>query len=243
MIVILTVLLLSIVLILLIIHQCKDKFIDNKNIIYTHNINILKNNLKNKKNAYFFGKGPTFKIINKKSNDDFFVCINDSINYINQCDLLVINDIETYNRINPDKYKNLKYILTPYYPHTKGYPNKNLDYKYIFNKIYPNFNGYIIIYNLKTGFSNHKNFINLYTANNGGLNALELLLYYIKNIKNYNFYGIGIVKGNGYSYFFVKNNEYLKKKGNEEYNDSRILSIKNNIIKLCTKYNVNYKLN
>ena len=220
-----------------------ETFLNNKNLIFIHNINILQNNLKKKKNAYFFGKGPTFKIINKKNNDDFFVCINDSINYINQCDLLVINDIETYNRINPEKYKNLKYILTPYYPHTNNSPKKNLDYKYIFNKIYPNFNGYIIIYNLKTGFSNHKNFINLYTANSGALNSLELLLYYIKNIKNYNFYGIGIIKGNGYSSYFSKNNEYIKKKGNQEYNDSRILSIKNNIIKLCRKYHVHYKLN
>ena len=63
------------------------------------------------KKAVIFGKGPTLTFIDKNENENvFFVCINNTINYIKKCDLLVCNDIESFDDIELENLKNCKNI-------------------------------------------------------------------------------------------------------------------------------------
>ena len=248
-IIILLIILIFIILIFYLINSNYNYIFNQNNrfqIINKNNINnLFINKMKYKNEAFFFGKGPTFKKIKKTNNKQLFVCVNDSINFIEDCDLLVINDIESFNKINTKKLETLKYLLVPYYPHSKNIPSKNISYKNIFKYIIPHFKGKIIIYNLKSGYINHEEYINLYTFSSGSLNSLELVLYYLKNINKIQFYGIGVSNNKGYSTLFVKKNEKDFKGRNygTEYDNKRILNIKNDITTLCNKYNVSYNLN
>ena len=77
-------------------------------IINKENINSVTEYFKNKTTAAIFGKGPSFKQIKKKNDNELFVCINTSINYIDGCDILVANDFESYTNVKPEKLKDLK---------------------------------------------------------------------------------------------------------------------------------------
>ena len=142
-----------------------------------------------------FGKGPTFCNPIKEDNQ-IHVCVNDSINEISEPDVLVFNDFETYKKLNPEKIKKVKVIVTPYFLHYEGLKKrflwsdlKNLmDYKNIW---FP--------YNLKTSppVYGYPNFDSALTSSN---TAVEwLVLMGVKKIKTY-----GIGTKSGYSNLFVR---------------------------------------
>jgi len=149
---------------------------------------------KNKK-IVIFGKGPTFKIREKKE-DEIYVCINDSINFVENPDIIVFNDIEAINKIKLNKLINLKKIVIPFYPHVKGYPNVNITHIDIKETLKDCFNGEYYVYNLKSskpekGF----NIFNSYLTSSN--TAAEWAIK--EGYKEIITYGIG---GNGYNELF-----------------------------------------
>jgi len=150
-----------------------------------------------------------------------------------------MNDIETYDKINKNNLKNVKLILTPVYPHYfTGKPNKDISIDYVLDKFKDKFNGKIVFYNLRSSEPVDE-YINLNAKLTSANNAVEFILNYFTNIKEIDFYGIGITNENGYSDIFENN----KKKSLKLYNKKRILLIRNNIEKLCNNKNVNYNFN
>jgi len=207
-------------------------------IVYKNNIYDIPY-LNNYNKAVIFGKGPSFKSLKKTNNNTLFVCINDTINYIDDADILAMNDIITYDKINNNNLKNVKLILTPVYPHDiTEKPNKYISVDYVLNKFKNIFNGKIVFYNLKSSPSVDK-YINLDTEITSANNAVEFILNYFTNIKEIEFYGIGIIDGKGYSSIFDKN----KKKSLKLYNKKQISNIRNNIQKLCNNKNIYYNFN
>lgn len=216
----------------------KEKFY-NDMIVYKNNIyDIPYLNHYNK--AIIFGKGPSFRSLKKQDKNTLFVCVNDSINYIEDADVLAMNDIVTYDKINKDRLKNLKMILTPVYPHDATQtPNKYISIDFVLDKFKDTYNGKIVFFNLKTSDPVDE-YINLNTKITSANNAVEFILNYFINIKEIDFYGIGITDNNGYSDVFDNNK---KQESLKLYNKKWISFIRKNIEKLCNKKNVNYNFN
>lgn len=191
-------------------------------------------NFTNYKEAYVFGKGPTFKVIKKKDPNTLFVCINDSVNHIPDCDILVTNDIETFEKINKKKLANVKYILIPYSPHFQEKPHANITYHHIFKQIKHFFKGQFIVYNLSTS-PKKPQYIDLKTAITGSNNGVEFILQFIPSVKTIQLYGVGVLR-NGYADQFY--NHQSNEKNAKQYKDKKIKMIKNNIIEQCDKKKV-----
>lgn len=150
-----------------------------------------------------FGKGPSFEIVDKKENE-IFLCVNDAINHIDNCDFVVINDVKNMRKIKKEKLKNLKNLLIPYHIHVKLNPGSKItrqgpkleytyeNFKKEFDEVY---NGNLIVYNLRTIDANHPEFINLKTDISSAHNGIEFLTKYLPNVKNIETYGIGGKKG------------------------------------------------
>ena len=177
-------------------------------IIKIQNIDDIKVYFRTFEKCMIFGKGPTFQIFDK--NDYYntaFVCINETINYIDNCDLLVCNDIESIRNINKIRLKECANILIPYYIHKNGKSHKNIDYNNVISDIKKYFTGNLIVYNLKTGYKQHNEYISLYSAVTSTHTAFEFLINYIKNIQEYSFYGFAKDGDNTKAIFYnTKNN-------------------------------------
>lgn len=218
------------------------------NIIYNNNLELLTTNFNNYNEAVFFGKGPSFKKINKNKNQ-IFICLNESINFIDNCDILAINDYEHIDLVNKDKLVYLKYILLPEYPNIDKKRNKNITFKHVYDKIKNNFNGYLIPYNLNNSKDNYtnKDLINIDTLISVGNCAIEFISRYFYNIQKITTYGIGIINNDiGYNSKFNETVKLTNKiRSAKEYytNNIKILQIKNNIIDTCKKYNKNLLMN
>ena len=183
------------------------------------------------------GKGPTFKIPDKKQIT-FTICINDTINQIDFCDMLVVNDIVTWERINNNKIKNLKYILTPLYPHYNILPNPK---KYNLNWTVSNlkkkgFEGNLIIYNLLSSKPDNK-YVTLQSVISGSNNAIDFCISYFKNLKQISLYGVGIINKDKY------NNIFEKTEGYYNYNNKYLERIRNHIVITCKDNNINVIFN
>ena len=223
--------------------QVVNKQVVNKknikiDLININNINTFINSIKitNVTEAIIFGKGPTFKTIEKKENY-FFICVNQSINFVDNCDMLVINDLHNIYLINDDKIKVLKYLLIPEYLHIHQSFNISGHYtniiEYLTNK---NFTGKYIVYNLKTNPNSNKELISLYTAISSGNNATDFVCMFMNSfIKNISYYGIGKFNEN--------NNYYNLFTGNGKYTVDNINKITSAIELMCNKYKINYILN
>jgi len=182
------------------------------------------------KECYVFGKGPTFKVL-KKNKLDFFCCVNSTINFIDDCDLLVCNDIESFDKIILNKLKNLKYILIPYYPHKNGGFNKNINYTMIINKIKNYFTGKLIVYNLRTSKISLEEYISLKVAITSSNTSVEFIGEFINPSKIYT-YGIAILNSNKYNNFFKS------EKLPHNYFNNVLLQIQNHIINYCKNKNI-----
>lgn len=212
---------------------------EKKKIIFLINFSfdiILKkdiNNLNFPNYATIFGKGPTFKNIDKNKNE-LRCAVNQAANMAKNVDLLCMNDHHNVFKIQLETYKELKYILIPEYLHIKrsfnieGYFINILDY--LNNKFY----GSLIIYNLLTSSIKNPSLIDLDTAITSGNNIYEFLCKFT-NVSKVDIYGMGVYSHNkNYNDLFV---------GNGHYDNENI-----NRIKLCLedcfkKYKVKYKIN
>lgn len=206
-------------------------------VINRNNIKKILIDLNKYTNAIILGKGPTFKIPENVDEKTFVVCVNDTINFIDNCNLLVVNDIETWDRLDNNKISKLEYILTPLFPHQYGKPNpKKNNLELTKNKLKSkNFQGKLIIYNLLTSNKN-KNYITLPSKITGSNNATDFLLNYLKKINEIHYYGIGIINKSKY------NNIFDKTEGIKNYNNKYLLGIRNHIINSLKNSKIKYNL-
>jgi hypothetical protein len=220
----------------------------NKNDIFIRINNLDKIEIIHKKDIYnlidefkdttlirVFGKGPTFKNIEKTNPNEFHISINQSINFLSECDMLVINDLHNIFLVDIDKIKKLKYILTPEFLHIDGYFNKNGYYQKVLTYLEKNnFKGKYIVYNLRTNPDLNENFIDLHSTISSSNTAIEFICVYLnKFIKKIECYGIG-QNGKRYNNLFV---------GNGNYDEARIAEISFHISKICKKHNIFFCMN
>lgn len=205
---------------------------DDMPFIDRNNINKITNIINNYDTINIFGKGPTFTNIKKPNKSIFHIAINQAANYLDDVDVLFINDIHNIFKITSDTFKKLKYIITPEY--------MNIDLQYDENGYWKNayiyalangFTGDYLIYNLNLR-TNNKNIITLDTYITSSNNAIEFICKFTK-VNNINTYGIG-KNGLNYGDGFV---------GNGIYNVDRIKMIYDNIIFFKEKYNRNIIVN
>lgn len=209
------------------------------NIITKKNIDFLINSeFKHYKNVIILGKGPSFKktLEQDKTINTFIICINDSINFCDSYDMLVVNDIITWDRLNNEQIKKLKYVLSPIYPHYDATPKPNqYNIDWVINKLkQKNFSGKIIFYNLKTSGIN-ENYITLDSIISGSNNAVDFVCKYL-NINFLETRGIG--KKNNCYY----NKVFEKTEGVNNYTEDNgyINRINSHIVSKLQKYNIKY---
>lgn len=223
--------------ILLFIFYCKllyKKNIENFDIINKRKFKYKYDNIFSKYNkAIIFGKGPTFKNIRKKNKKTLYICINDTANVVKDCDILLANDYDAYKKINDATYKNINYILMPYY---YNYRKKN-HHKKIVNFIKKKFDKDVILYNIYPDKNYLYSNIRLTSSNN----AFDIISKYFPNIKKVSFYGIGKnLKKNQKNY-----SSEFKEHENVNYykNNNLIKLIRKNLNDVSKKRNVKIRLN
>jgi len=148
--------------------------------------------------AIVFGKGPTFKKI-KKEEGQIHVCVNDSINEIDEPDIVVFNDSISLKKIDKNKLKKVKIIVTPYYPHFEQSYRPKSDFTWLnLKELFPELNCLWYPYNLKTSkpVLGIPTFESSITSSN---TAVEWCV--INGIKKITTYGVG--KESGYNVKFT----------------------------------------
>lgn len=207
---------------------------DDKKIIYLKDIKKFNELFKSYNNFTIFGKGSTF--INKKKQPNELRCsINQASNFVDDVDLVCINDLHNLEKISDKVYKNLKFILIPEYLHI----NMNATFKGHWYKVYYylkelNFDGYFIVYNLLSSPKINKKLITMYTQFSSSNSCFEFFCLFT-NIKICNLYGVGIYnKDKNYHENFVGNGKYIR---------IRIDKIRNSILKLANENKVTVKFN
>lgn len=142
--------------------------------------------------AYVYGKGPTFQVKNAEPTT-ITCCINQTVNVVGHADLLVVNDIETFDTINLETLKYVKCILVPYHIHINSRPHTDITYKNVVNKIKSHFNGFFIVYNLENCFRKYDEFICLPSkvVYSSCHTACDFLFGFLQNIQSIDTYGFG----------------------------------------------------
>ena len=182
--------------------------------------------------ATIFGKGPTFKNIDKKDKE-LRSAINQAGNFAKGLDLLCMNDHHNIFEINDKIYKNLKYLLIPEYMHINQKSSKEGYFETILEYLNNKFFGNLIIYDLKTSKKNTQYIIDLQTAQSSGNNCFEFIGKYT-NIKLIDLYGVGIKSKKKYNDNFI---------GNGLYTDDIIETIVKVLKDSANIYKLKYKLN
>jgi hypothetical protein len=181
--------------------------------------------------AIIFGKGPTFA--NKSKNNDqslLHVGINNAVNYLDECDMLTLNDIETVDMIDDNVYTKIKYILIPEYPQKCQKFNKNITWRLLYDKIKDIYTGYIIVYNLKTNPNPNNKLLTLSTGVTSSNTANEFLCKYLREyISHVDFYGVGIKDRSGHHDIFNNSDK-------SGYPNQFLAIIKKDMIRICDKY-------
>ena len=211
-----------------------ENVLPTQKIITKDEIHDIVKTLNHYKKAVIFGKGPTLKFIDKNENENvFFVCINNTINYIKKCDLLVCNDIESFDDIELENLKNCKNILIPYHLHVNCKFNEQITYKNVINKINNYFNGNLIIYNLRSSKRNYVKFIKLYSGCTSVHTGFEFIEIFLKNIKHVYFYGFAKKANERDINLYTNTKKELEKKHYKNYNkyikEINIINKNNNI--------------
>jgi hypothetical protein len=200
-------------------------------IIKKKDINIILEDINKNNFATIFGKGPTFKILEKEKNE-FRICINQSSNLSPDVDMIAINDLHNIYKIHDCVYNKLKYLLIPEYLHKEKTGREKEYYSIILKYLQDKFFGNLIIYNLKTTKQKNEELIDLFSVSSSGNTAVDFICEQTK-IKKIELYGIA-VEGDNYHSEFI---------GNGYYKKNLIRFMKNYINFICEKYNVTYKLN
>lgn len=194
------------------------------NIVSLENIKEFQTKLSEKTVGYIFGKGPTFQSRPKESDSELYFCVNDSINQIDQCDILVVNDIETFSKIDKDKLSMVPYLLLPERPHSKNKPQLEKTWADLREWFEPWFQGQYIIYHLGTTPKLSTSVLNLPSQCSGSNTAVDLVVNYLQTIQKVELYGVGIPKAFKYNSVFLTNNTH-----NPVYSDEYIKRIRSHI--------------
>jgi hypothetical protein len=221
----------------------KDSF---RNICFVNKLNALGNfeQMFNGKynRACIFGKGSTFKDTPKETGC-LKIAVKDTINHIENADILVFNDHWFLDIVDPERLKSVWLICLPYHPHKDCKPHPKITWMDAYEMLIKRYDykGHILIYNLPSINRNYKELLNVESSISSGNSAMELVcMYWSKYIKHIDFYGIGIRKVNGKTNGLNYNStfHYHKKKATEK--DVRRTS--EWIEYICKKYKVNYQL-
>ncbi len=205
---------------------------DMPDLIKLKNISEIKNIINTYNSVKVFGKGPTFKNIDRQDNA-FHIAINQAANLLDDVDMLVINDFHNIFKITPEAFKKIKFILTPFFLNINCLFNINGDghWKNAYDYAIKNgFTGKYIVYNLAFCPPNNQ-IITLNKAITSAHSGIEFICKYC-NIKN--IYTYGVAKGLNYGNDFT---------GNGIYNEARIQYIYNNLMDLKNTYNINIIIN
>lgn len=202
------------------------------NVVFKNEINNIGLNEYNY--ATIFGKGPTFKMVDKNEDLVELRCaINQASNVAKDVDLLCMNDHHNLFKIELDTYKNLKYILIPEYLHVNQKSCNEGYFVNILNYLDGKFFGNLIIYNLITSKKKTEYFIDLNTAQSSGNNCFEFICINTK-IKKVDIYGMAKKSKKNYNDIFV---------GNGNYTNNIIDIIIRFLNKCSNEYKVKYLLN
>jgi len=210
---------------------------NNITIINVNNINSVINDFENINYVRIFGKGSTFQDVKKTSDKEFNIGINQTVNELTDCDMLVINDLHNIYLIKDEVFKKIKYILTPEYLHIK----KKFNIEGHFQKVYDyikeiGFVGKYIVYNLKSNPNLNKNYINLPSGLTSCNTATDFVSIFLnKFIRYISFYGVGI-----HHLQEKYNNKFV---GNGKYDIDQINRISKHIDGKCKKYKIDYVMN
>lgn len=208
------------------------------NTITKENLNLIDEKFNKYQSAVIFGKGPTFQIIKKEKEEELFICVNETLNYIDDCDMLIITDIEKINVISLERLKDLKWLLVPEFLHFKCRYNPNVTWKTLLKKIKDYFSGQWIIFNLRTNPKPNKILITLpSTLTAGNLATNFVCLHLNKYIKEIKYYGIGIKTDNTkpYASEFTRTTPH-------PFSDHYIEQIRKQIINDCDNAKIKYEL-
>lgn len=192
------------------------------------------------KKILILGKGPTAIDIKKSDYPDHIIVgINHAILMIDEVDYFFLNDIESLNGIPKEKFNHIKTIVLPEYPHRKNRADINTTYLTAKNKI-DNKNINFEIFNLFTSPKPNHNLIHIDSVKTTTDTAIKYLtLKY--GYKHFDLYGI--CKGSGYHNSIYNNIPLYNKKISRIYNQKRLDSIKNNILKIQKKFKLTITFN
>ena len=173
--------------------------------------------LNTKKNICIVGKGSTSENYDNKEYD-LYIGIKQAILLLKQKDILVMNDYEGLYGCETI-FKELKYILCPYYPHINQVFNTELNYNaivYYANKY--GFKGKFVIYNL---IDKHNiiipKLLNLTSFTSGDIIFNFLNLCPDKINININLYGIGTTNKDNPQIFELMLRNHTKNNNNRLY--------------------------
>ena len=156
--------------------------------------------------AYFYGKGPTIKVMDKMPMT-MTCCINETVNVVGYAHLLVVNDIETFEKIQLDTLNHVKCILVPYHIHkNKGY-NKEVTFQNVIDKIESYFHGYLIVYNLEICPVKYSMYISLPSkvVLTSCHTACDFIFGFLQNIQYIDTYGFAKDNSRNYHESFEEN--------------------------------------
>ena len=207
-------------------------FIYEKNIINIHNIDEL-NLFSNINLVRIFGKGPTFKNIRKRNDNELHFGINQTANFLDDIDVLVINDLHNIYKIDKNVFKKLSYVLIPEFLHINKTFNEKGNWIQVYHHIKDVFKGYYIIFNLFSNINSNPHLITINIGTSSVNTATQFVCDYFKNLKKIEFYGTGVKSTLNYNNHFVGNGDYI----NSNFIDRIVRDIK----KSCK--DISYTLN
>lgn len=211
-----------------------NKSVITKKVIVKENIKLLNDLFSKYKSVRIFGKGPTFKDIEKK-DDDLYIGINQTVNLLKKCDVLALNDLHNINKIDIKVFPKLKFIIIPEYLHIEWKFDKKGHWTVIYDKIKDYFNGYYIVFNLVTSKFPNPLLLDLSIGISTANTVNEFVCKYLKkHITKINFHGIGIKSSQNYHEQFI---------GFGYYNDRRIEYIRNNLQTTCMNNKISFAIN
>ena len=160
--------------------------------------------------ALIMGKGPTAKIISRKDYPqyDIILCINQALNFVDDPDIFILNDLDGINNIKRDNFAKIKTVIIPYYSHHNEGPQFLKTWETVKDNI-PEFKGNFYIHYLATTPPKMRNKV-YPVLHPGPLNSCTIAVEYLINVlgvKKIEFMGVGM--GEGYSNL-VPNREFYE---------------------------------
>ena len=182
-----------------------------------------------------FGKGPTFKNVAKTNQDQLHICINQTANMVDDCDILSMNDIHNIGKINKDVIRKIKFILIPEYLHVKCVFDPKGYWINLHNSIKDDFKGKYILFNLFSNLNKNPSLFPMKIGTSSVNTATHFICNNLKGIKKIEFYGAGIESKKNYHKIFTGNGNYTS--------NDRIKFVRKYIKRSCEEAKISYQIN